>query len=131
LTDFESYSDWNPHLREVSGTPRQGGRLRVISQPPGSRPVALRPRLIVWRPPHEFRWRAKLVTRRLFSGEHGFRLESHADGRVRFIHDETFTGLLVPLYSRLRLEATRRGFAAMNEALRERAEAPPGALRKL
>jgi hypothetical protein len=125
LTDFESYRDWNPHLRQVRGTPRQGARLMVISQPPGSRPVALRPRLIVWQPPHEFRWRAKLITRRLFSGEHGFRLESHTDGRVRFIHDETFRGLLVPLYARMRLEATRRGFAAMNEALRERAEALP------
>ena len=59
----------------------------------------------------------------LLSGEHGFRLEPLADDRVRFAQDETFSGLLVPLYSRLRLPATRRAFERMNELLRERAEA--------
>jgi hypothetical protein len=42
---------------------------------------------------------------------------------VRFTQDETFSGLLVPLYARMRLSATRLGFAQMNEALRTRAEA--------
>ncbi|HSH21758.1 MAG TPA: SRPBCC domain-containing protein, partial [Candidatus Caenarcaniphilales bacterium] len=123
LTDFPSYRDWNPHLRQVRGRPREGRRIVVLSQPPASRPIVLRPRLVVWRPPYEFRWRAIFLARRLFSGEHGFRLEPLPGGRVRFIHDETFRGLLVPLYSRLRLDATKRGFGQMNEALRERAEA--------
>jgi hypothetical protein len=38
------------------------------------------------------------------------------------VQDETFSGLLVPLYSRLRLARTRRGFDQVNEALRDRAE---------
>lgn len=122
LSDFPSYREWNPHLREVRGRPRQGGRLMVLSQPPGARALALRPRLLIWRPPYEFRWRATFISRHLFSGEHGFRLETHADDRVRFVHDETFRGLLVPLYSLVRMSATRRGFAEMNEALRDRAE---------
>ena len=122
LSDFPSYRDWNPHLREVRGRPRQGGRLMVLSQPPGARALALRPRLLIWRPPYEFRWRATFISRHLFSGEHGFRLETHSEDRVRFVHDETFRGLLVPLYSLVRMSATRRGFAQMNEALRDRAE---------
>jgi hypothetical protein len=60
--------------------------------------------------------------RLLFSGEHGFKLEEMADARVRFHQDETFSGLLVPLYARLRLPKTREGFTEVNEALRERAE---------
>ena len=36
--------------------------------------------------------------------------------------DETFSGLLVPLYARLRLPGTRIGFDEANEALRDRAE---------
>lgn len=122
LTDFPAYREWNPHLRRVRGRAREGARLMVLSQPPGSRPIALRPRLVVWQPPHEFRWRAILLSARLFSGEHGFRLEPLSGDRVRLIHYETFRGLLVPLYSRVRLDATRRGFAQMNEALRDRAE---------
>ena len=83
----------------------------------------MRPIMLDWSPPHELRWRATFVSRRLFSGEHGFRLEEVAPGRVRFAQDETFSGLLVLLYARLRLPSTRLGFAQMNEALRARAEA--------
>lgn len=123
LTEFPAYPEWNPHLRQVRGRPGQGRRLSVLSQPPGARAVRLRPRIIDWTPPHELRWRASFVAERLFSGEHGFRLEPLGADRVRFVQDETFRGLLVPLYSRLRLPATRRGFEQMNQALRERAEA--------
>jgi hypothetical protein len=69
------------------------------------------------------RWRATFIARRLFSGEHGFRVDATSDERVRFTQDETFTGLLVPIYARMRLNATREGFDKVNEALRERAEA--------
>lgn len=85
--------------------------------------MVMRPVILSWSPPNELRWRATFLSRRLFSGEHGFRLESTAADRVRFEQDETFSGLLVPLYARLRLRATRRGFEQVNEALRERAEA--------
>jgi hypothetical protein len=87
----------------------------------------MRPLILNWTPPRELRWRAIFGSRRLFSGEHGFRLEETAPNRVRFAQDETFSGLLVPLYARLRLAATRRGFEQMNQALRERAEAETAA----
>jgi hypothetical protein len=127
LTDFAAYPEWNPHVRRVLGRPIVGGRLTIHSQPSGGRPIVMRPRIVRWSPPNELRWRATFVSRRLFSGEHGFRLESTGADSVRFIQDETFSGLLVPLYARLRLPATRRGFEQVNEALRERAEARTGA----
>lgn len=82
----------------------------------------MRPRVTTWTPPRELRWRATFLNKRLFSGEHGFKLEPTAVNRVRFVQDETFSGLLVPLYSRLRLARTRSGFDQVNEALRDRAE---------
>lgn len=126
LTDFDSYPAWNPHVRRVLGKPRIGGRITIHTRPSGGRTVVMRPLILNWTPPHELRWRATFVWRRLFSGEHGFRLEEAAPNRVRFTQDETFSGLLVPLYARLRLAATRRGFEQMNQALRERAEAEAG-----
>lgn len=126
LTDFASYPEWNPIVRELRGRPREGGRIIIRSQPLGRLPILLRPRVVAWSPPHEMRWRATFVWDRLFSGEHGFRLEALDDGRVRFVQDETFRGLLVPLYSSLRLAAARRGFEQMNRLLRERAEAAAG-----
>jgi hypothetical protein len=123
LTDFDAYPAWNPHVRKVVGTPRVGGRIGIHTRPPGGRTVVMRPIILDWNPPQELRWRATFVSRRLFSGEHGFRLDEQAPGRVRFAQDETFSGMLVPLYAQLRLPSTRLGFAQMNEALRTRAEA--------
>jgi len=122
LTDFESYPEWNPHLRRVRGTPAEGGRLTVHSRPPGGRAVVFRPVIVRWAPPRELRWLATLFSARLFRAEHGFRVEPVSQDRVRLVQDETFRGLLIPLYSAVRLRATRRGFEQMNAALRERAE---------
>jgi hypothetical protein len=128
LTDFGKYPEWNPHLRLVRGEPSEGRRLTVHSRPPGGRTVVFRPVVQRWRPPNELRWRATLISPRLFRAEHGFVLEEVSTDRVRLVQDETFRGLLIPLYSAVRLRATRRGFEQMNQALRERAEsaaAPP------
>ena len=128
LTDFDAYPGWNPHVRRVLGTPRTGGRLTIHTQPPGGPAVVMRPRIITWSPPNELRWRATFLSPRLFTGEHGFRLEAIDIDRVRFVQDETFTGVLVPLYARLRLGATRRGFEQVNDALRERVETAAAAM---
>jgi len=122
LTDFASYPEWNPHLRQVRGKPREGRRLTIHSRPPGGRTVVFRPVVKKWAPPNELRWRATLISPRLFRAEHGFKIEALPGDRVRLVQDETFRGLLIPLYSALRLRATRRGFEQMNHALRERAE---------
>lgn len=127
LTDFSAYPDWNPHIRKVVGEPAVGGRITIHSRPPGGRTLVLRPVILSWTPPTELRWRGTFLSRRLFAGEHGFRVEPLATDRVRFHQDETFSGLLVPLYARMRLAGTRIAFAEANEALRDRAEAAAAA----
>jgi hypothetical protein len=122
LTDFASYPDWNPLVRRLNGRPRVGKRVTILSQPPGARAIAFAPVVLAYDPPNELRWRSTLISRHLFSGEHGFVLEAIDDGRVRFVQDEVLTGILVPLYSRLRLPKTRVGFEEMNQRLRDRAE---------
>ena len=122
LTDFASYPDWNPLVRRLHGRPRVGKRLSILSQPPGARGIAFAPVVLAFDPPSELRWRSTLISRQLFSGEHGFRLEPIDGGRVRFVQDEILTGMLVPLYSRVRLAQTRVGFEEMNQRLRDRAE---------
>ncbi len=122
LTDFASYAEWNPHIRLVRGTVSEGARVSIHTRPPGGRLIVMRPKVTTWEPPHELRWRSTFLSARLFTGEHGFKLESTGTNRVRFVQDETFSGLLVPLYSRLRLPHTRQGFDDTNESLRDRAE---------
>jgi len=57
----------------------------------------------------------------IFDGEHYFELTETSAG-VRLAQGELFTGLLVPLLSSM-LAGTAKGFAAMNQALKARAEA--------
>ena len=123
LTDFDSYPEWNPHIRRMRGKLAEGERIAIYSRPPGGRTIVMRPKVTRWDPPSELRWSATFIFGRLFTGEHGFKLESTGPDRVRFVQDETFSGLLVPLYARLRLSGTRRGFELVSQALRERAEA--------
>jgi hypothetical protein len=122
LTDFATYPDWNPHVRRVEGAVGNGAHITIHTRPPGGRVIVMRPTVTTWEPPNELRWRGTFLTSRLFKGEHGFRVEANGSNKVRFVQDETFSGLLVPIYARLRLPRTRRGFDEMNEALRDRAE---------
>jgi hypothetical protein len=57
----------------------------------------------------------------IFDGEHRFRIEPIRDG-VRFHQGERFGGLLTSIMPSSSFEAIRRGFEAMNRALKARAD---------
>ncbi|MBM3619809.1 MAG: SRPBCC domain-containing protein [Alphaproteobacteria bacterium] len=122
LTDFAAYPEWNPFITRIAGVPVVGGRLVVTIQPPGRKAMMFRPVVLAATPDVELRWRGRLLMPGLFDGEHVFQLSPSADG-CRLDHTETFTGLLSGLLGGA-MPATRRGFVAMNEALKARAESP-------
>ena len=124
LTDFAAYPLWNPFIRSLVGGQRPGGRLRVTAQPEGGSPMSFKPTLLVFDPERELRWKGRLGLPGLFDGEHYFELAEPAPGRVRLIHGERFSGLLVPVVFRGAMrQGIERGFNAMNQALKRRAEA--------
>jgi len=120
LTDFAAYPEWNPFITRVAGFARAGERLVVTIKPPGRKPMMFRPVVLAATPEVELRWRGRLLMPGLFDGEHLFRLSLSGSG-CRLEHGEVFTGLLAGLLGGT-LPATRRGFVAMNEALKARAE---------
>lgn len=120
LTDFAAYPQWNPFITRIAGVPEVGGRLVVTIQPPGRKAMMFRPVVLAATPDVELRWRGRLLMPGLFDDEHAFRL-SPAGGGCRLDHGEVFSGLLASLLGGT-LPATRRGFIAMNEALKARAE---------
>ena len=122
LTDTAAYPDWNPFVRELGGELVEGARLRVRIGPPGRRAITLRPTVVRIEPERELTWLGRFLVPRLFDGQHSFVLERLPGGGTRFVQSEHFRGVLVPLMGRL-LAATGQGFEAMNEALRDRAEA--------
>jgi len=119
---FSEYPGWNPFITSLSGDFRVGGRLSVILQQPGSRPLLMRPRLLVLEPERELRWLGRLGVPGLFDGEHSFTLARNEDGTTSFVQSESFRGILVPLFARMLDSSTRRGFELMNAALKKRVE---------
>jgi hypothetical protein len=124
LTDFASYPQWNPFIRHISGELKVGERLEVRLEPPDSRGITLRPKVLSAEPNRLMRWLGHLLVPGVFDGEHSLAIHPLEVDRVRFVQHEAFKGVLVPLLARS-LENTLRGFEEMNEALQERAEALP------
>lgn len=122
LTDFAAYPTWNPFVRHISGNLERGAQLEVELAPPGGRAITMRPTLREAQPGRALRWLGHLGMPGLFDGEHSFVIEPANEGHVRFVQSERFTGVLAPLLMPFMGDATRRGFDAMNAALKEQAE---------
>jgi hypothetical protein len=123
LTDFHTYPAWNPFIRAISGPLREGARLNIQITPPGRSALRFRPTVLVVKPDQELRWLGSLLIPGLFNGEHSFLLRVEGTNSTRFVHGGKFSGLLVGLFTRGgMLDATQKGFHAMNIALKERAE---------
>ena len=125
LTDFDSYPQWNPFIRNISGQPAPGERLEIRLAPPGGRAMTFKPKVLRAEPNRELRWLGHLLVPGLFDGEHSFSIQALDENRIRFVQREAFKGLLVPLFARSLETNTQRGFEEMNRALKERAEATP------
>ncbi len=122
LTDFAAYPQWNPFIVLIEGKPKSGAKLTLKLALPGKPVMTFKPRLKVVAPPRELRWVGQVLAPGLLDGEHGFEIEALGPDRCRLRHVEDFSGVLVPLFIPALQQATRAGFGAMNQALKERAE---------
>jgi hypothetical protein len=123
LTDFPSFPDWNPFVREAKGELREGACLHVTLQAGERKPFTARPRLRRVQPNRELRWLGRLGLPGLFDADHVFRIEPRDDGRTSLlIHEEHFRGVLVPIFWKGLETDTREAFEAMNVALKIRVE---------
>ncbi len=120
LMDFEAYPSWNPFIVALKGEKRVGGHLETVIALPGGKPQTFRPVVIELMPERVFCWRGSLPVPGLFSGDHRFTILEDGVGSS-FTQAEKFSGLLVPFVGSI-LTATERGFQAMNEALKAKAE---------
>jgi hypothetical protein len=121
LTDFPAYGEWNPFIRSIAGELQQGERLTVRLEPPGGKGMTIKPTVLAVEADRELRWKGRLLMPGLFDGEHSLRIEPIDEQRIRFVHGERFTGMLVGLVKGV-LAKTEAGFEQMNAALKERVE---------
>ncbi len=122
LMDFAAYPEWNPFVREISGTPVEGEQLTIRLQAPGHKAMTMTPRVTIAESGHSFSWLGKLWIKGLFDGHHHFRIREQSDGSVLFTQSEDFAGLLAPVLMKTIGEETRDGFELMNDALKRRVE---------
>jgi hypothetical protein len=122
LTDFEAYPQWNPFIKEISGELKVGSTLNVYLQPSGQRGMRFHPVVLAAEPSRELRWLGRLWGMpRLFDGEHSLTIEPTNTNRTRFVQQEVFNGIFVPLLGSTLIGA-ERSFVDMNKALKARAE---------
>ncbi len=123
LEDVAAWPQWNPFVTAVVGEVVVGGAITVAATPPDGRAMKFRAIVLSADPVRGLSWVGALPVPGLFRGEHYFRLVPEGPESVRFVHGEHFSGLLVP-FLRARLDGPiRRGYEAMNAALKRRAEA--------
>ncbi len=124
LTAVGEYAAWNPFITSFIGELAVGSRVEVRIAPPGGRPMIFRPTITAVTPGRRIEWLGRFLVPGIVDGRHSFLVEALDDGRTRLTQAEEFSGVLVPVMGSM-LARTREGFAAMNEALRRRAEARP------
>lgn len=123
LTGFAEMPRWNPFITAISGSLAPDERLTVTIAPAGGREMTFKPVILVATPGRELRWLGVFGSRWLFAGEHYFLLDEVDPQHTLVTHSERFSGILTPLVLRgAMLNATKKGFAAMNEALKRKAE---------
>lgn len=122
LCDFKEYHNWNPFIISISGKLKAGEVLDAKFKTNNSFGFNLKPLVLNVEENKEIRWKGHFLIMGLFDGEHMLRIEEKENGNVHFINCEKFTGVLAPVLMFLRKRDTEKGFIAMNEQLKKRAQ---------
>jgi hypothetical protein len=120
LTDLASYHEWNPLFVAATGSITVGQRITLRSKHPANgRLMTVKPTITAAEPGTELRWTSSLPG--IISGEHTFTLTPTGSG-TRVTQSETFRGVLARFSGKTFTNA-EGSFQALNQALKERAEA--------
>ncbi len=119
LADLPAYAQWNPFIVSSEGRLEKGATLRNVLRDSGG-DTTFTPTVLAADPGRELRWIGKIGPGGLFDGEHRFRIEPIAPGRVRLIQSEEFSGVAVPFVRGQLTDRTLPQFHAMNKALAQR-----------
>lgn len=122
LTNFDNYPNWNPFIKSIKGNPKVGNKIVARIEPPQSKGMTFKPKILVFEPNKELRWLGHLLFKGLFDGEHKFELIDNGNGTTTFIQSEKFKGLFLPLFKKQLDNSTKKGFEEMNKKLKELAE---------
>jgi len=122
FSDFNNYPTWNPFIKLLSGEVSVGNKINVTIQPYDSKPMSFEPKVLDFEANKKMRWKGRFLFGGLFDGKHQFELIDNGNGTTTFKQSEIFKGILMPFFSKRKMENTRKGYEAMNRKLKELAE---------
>lgn len=122
IYDVASWPEWNPLYPRAEGQVRIGGKLALVHGLPMPGPSVIEPTVLDWVPREQLHWRRTLASGFIKTIRY-VEIETLTESGCIVSNGELFEGSLVPYVLRGKGGTIRRAFAAMNEALKETAEA--------
>jgi hypothetical protein len=122
LTDFAHFHDWNPFIRQITGTVSEGSKLEISITTSSRKNRTYKPIITKIEPNRELRWYGKGLLPGLLNGERIFTIEQLDHNHIRLLHREVFTGLGAFLAGDRMVHDVRHSFEEMNNALKKKIE---------
>lgn len=121
LTDFENWQKWNPTVVRVHGSPTQGSNLEITMSKDNCDEMIYKAQVVEVVPPHQFRWRAKMMAGFVFTNDRIFQL-SKKDNGTHFVHIESYSGIMAAMSWNKLSEFVPKVLEKMNQALKNELE---------
>ena len=122
IADLPHWKDWNPLYTAASGQIRIGSQLEMTLALPGDQPRQIQPVVLDWVPNEQLQWKLRMLGG-LVKNTRYIEIENLAEASCIVANGEFIGGLLGPSGAKRMGRSVYRGFLAMNEALKARAEA--------
>ena len=122
LTDFDTWKEWNPIIKQSSGVATLGSKLSIAMRGQnGKDGPKYMPIVTTIDEPKFFRWRGKMLFEFLFTNDKVFELRETGSGTL-LIHKELFSGMFVSLFWSKLNQGVPSMLKSMNDALKTKAE---------
>jgi len=117
LADTSLYPQWHPLFPQVSGEMRVGAPLVITVALPEIKPFSVRATIREAVHGHRLDWRYAYRLPALFSWAYAYEIAELERGRVKFVQDSTYAGLLAPLYHFGMKKQLQQGMQELNKAV--------------
>jgi hypothetical protein len=122
LAGLEQYPEWNPQIPRAVGVLEKGSEIKLRLALPGRPSLDLSAIVEEVQPASLLTWRGHVMAPWFFEGYRRFEISAIAENRVLVTHIEDVQGLFAPIFTMLMGTPVRKSQAALNDALRSRAE---------
>jgi len=122
VSEFETWTHWNPLYRKAEGQMKIGTALVLEQHLPGEPPRVIQPVVQDWVPYEQLHWRSTRMGGFVTAIRY-LEIENMGPANSTFSNGELFMGMLLRFVGRDERRKLKAAFAAMGEAVRDRAEA--------